>query len=148
MGETVRNLRYLRGIQVSVGRTARLNPPYREAAYNRLMLIKQAPDIRSSEITPKSVYLRRREFIQASAAALVAAGLGTLAREAAAQGGGLAKLPNVKKSPLSTTEAPSLYDHITSYNNFYEFAPGAGDGPRNNSKNFKPRPDQKSTPLN
>ena len=91
------------------------------------MLIKQAPDFRSSEITPKSVYLRRREFIQASAAALVAAGLGTFADEAAAQGGGLAKLPNVKKSPLSTTEAPSLYDHITSYNNFYEFAPGAGD---------------------
>ena len=105
------------------------------------MLIKQAPDIRSSEITPKSVYLRRREFIQASAAALVAAGLGcTLADEAAAQGGGLAKLPNVKKSPLSTTEAPSLYEHVTSYNNFYEFAPGAGDGPKNNSKGFKPRP--------
>jgi methionine sulfoxide reductase catalytic subunit len=105
------------------------------------MLIKKAPDIRSSEITPKSVYLRRREFIQASAAALVAAGFPSLACDAAAQqGGGLAKLPNVKKSPLSTTEAPSLYDHITSYNNFYEFAPGAGDGPKNNSKNFKPRP--------
>ncbi len=29
---------------------------------------------------------------------------------------------------------------MTSYNNFYEFAPGAGDGPKNNSKNFKPRP--------
>jgi sulfoxide reductase catalytic subunit YedY len=87
------------------------------------------------------VYLRRREFIQASAAALVAAGFPSLACDAAAQqGGGLAKLPNVKKSPLSTTEAPSLYDHITSYNNFYEFAPGAGDGPKNNSKNFKPRP--------
>ena len=104
------------------------------------MLIKQAPDIRSSEITPQSVYLRRREFIQASAAALVAAGLGTLADEAAAQGGGLAKLPNVKKSPLSTTEPPNLYEHVTSYNNFYEFAPGAGDGPKNNSKGFKPRP--------
>ena len=101
------------------------------------MLIKQAPDILSSEITPKSVYLRRREFIQASAAALVAAGLGTLADEAAAQGG-LAKLPNVKKSPLSADEKPSLYEHITSYNNFYEFAPGAGDGPKANSKNFKP----------
>ena len=45
-----------------------------------------------------------------------------------------------KKSPLSTSEAPSRYEHITSYNNFYEFAPGAGDGPKNNSKNFKPRP--------
>ena len=105
------------------------------------MLIKKAPETRSPEITPKSVSLRRREFIQASAAALVAAGFPSLACDAAAQqGGGLAKLPNVKKSPLSTTEAPSLYDHITSYNNFYEFAPGAGDGPKNNSKNFKPRP--------
>jgi methionine sulfoxide reductase catalytic subunit len=104
------------------------------------MLIKKGPDIRSSEITPKSVYLRRREFIQASAAALVAAGFPALANEAAAQGGGLAKIPTFKKSPLSTSEAPSRYDHITSYNNFYEFAPGAGDGPKNNSKNFKPRP--------
>ena len=104
------------------------------------MLIKKAPDIRSSEITPKSVYLRRREFIQASAAALVAAGCGSLADEAVAQGGGLAKLPNVKKSPLSTTETPNLYDHITSYNNFYEFETGAGDGPKNRSKNFKARP--------
>ena len=104
------------------------------------MLILKPSDIRSSEITPKSVYLRRREFIQASAAALVAAGLPSLATEAAAQGGGLAKLPNVRKSPLSTTETPSLYEHVTSYNNFYEFAPGAGDGPKNNSKNFKPRP--------
>src|SRR5262245_10152505 len=105
------------------------------------MLIKKAPDIRSSEITPKSVYMRRREFIQASAAALVAAGSSLACDDAAAQqGGGLATLPDVKKSPLSTTEAPSRYDHITSYNNFYEFAPGAGDGPKNNSKNFKPRP--------
>src|SRR4030095_3147409 len=104
------------------------------------MLIKKAPDIRSSEITPKSVYLRRREFIQASAAALVGAGMAACVDNVAAQGGGLAKLPNVKKSPLSTTEAPSLYEHITSYNNFYEFAPGAGDGPKQNSKGFKARP--------
>ena len=104
------------------------------------MLIKKAPDIRSSEITPKSVYLRRREFIQASAAALVAAGFPSLADEAAAQGGGLPKLPNVKKSPLSTTEEPSAYDYVTSYNNFYEFASGAGDGPKRNSTKFKPTP--------
>ena len=105
------------------------------------MLIKKAPDIRSSEITPKSVYMRRREFIQASAGTLMAAGFSSLAcNDAAAQGGGLTKIPNFKKSPLSTTEAPSLYEHITSYNNFYEFAPGAGDGPKGNSKKFKPRP--------
>src|SRR5688572_25596526 len=102
------------------------------------MLIKNAPDIRSSEITPKSVYLRRREFIQASAAALVTAGFGSLAPDAGAQA--RMKLPDVRKSPLSTTETPNSFEHITSYNNFYEFAPGAGDGPMKNSKNFKPRP--------
>jgi sulfoxide reductase catalytic subunit YedY len=35
---------------------------------------------------------------------------------------------------------PSEYDHVTSYNNFYEFASGAGDGPKQASKNFKPTP--------
>lgn len=103
------------------------------------MVIRKAPDIRSSEITPKSVYLRRREFLQASAAALVSAGLGSFADEVVAQGG-LPKLENVKKSPLSTSEPPNLYEHITSYNNFYEFASGAGDGPKKNSGSFKPRP--------
>src|SRR5687768_17290925 len=103
------------------------------------MLIKKASDIRSSEITPKDLYLRRREFMQGSAAALVGAGLGGWAGDAEAQIP-RTKLAGVKKSPLSTTEAPSLYEHVTSYNNFYEFAPGAGDGPKANSKNFKPRP--------
>lgn len=103
------------------------------------MLIKQAPSIRSSEITPKDLYLRRREFIQGSAAALVGAGLGGWAPDAEAQIP-RTKLANVRKSPLSTTETPSEYDYVTSYNNFYEFAPGAGDGPKNNSKNFKPTP--------
>lgn len=103
------------------------------------MLIKKPSDIRSSEITPKSLYLRRREFIQASAAGLVAAGFAACSEEVGAQGGGLAKLANVKQgSPLSlTTEKPNTYEQITSYNNFYEFAGGAGDGPKQNSKNFK-----------
>jgi sulfoxide reductase catalytic subunit YedY len=103
------------------------------------MLIKKAPDIRYSEITPKSVYMRRREFISASAAALAAAGLGSFAGEAGAQIP-RTKLPNVKKSPLSTSEEPSAYDYVTSYNNFYEFAPGAGDGPKKNSGKFKATP--------
>ena len=103
------------------------------------MLIKKTPDIRSSEITPKDIYLRRREFIQGSAAALVGAGLGGWPGEAEAQIP-RTKLPDVKKSPLSTTETPSEYEYVTSYNNFYEFASGAGDGPKANSKSFKNRP--------
>jgi sulfoxide reductase catalytic subunit YedY len=104
------------------------------------MIIRTTPDIRSSEITPKDTYLRRREFIQSSAGALATAGLGGFAADAAAQGGGLAKLPNIRKSPLSTTETPSTYADVTSYNNFYEFASGAGSGPKERSGNFKPRP--------
>jgi sulfoxide reductase catalytic subunit YedY len=104
------------------------------------MLIKKPSDFRSSEITPKDVWLRRREFIQASAAALVGAGAAGFLSDASAQGGGLAKLPNVKKSPLSVSDAPTSYEYITSYNNFYEFESGAGDGPKRKSGSFKPRP--------
>ena len=58
------------------------------------MLIKKAADIRSSEITPKSVYLRRREFLQAGTAAVAGAGLAAAGwnpcgGDALAQGGGL-----------------------------------------------------------
>jgi sulfoxide reductase catalytic subunit YedY len=102
------------------------------------MLIKKAPDIRSSEITPKSVFLRRREFLQASAAAMAAAGLGALiGRDAEAQA--RRKLTGIKKSPLSTTEAPNSYEHVTTYNNFYEFGTGK-DEPAENAKNFRTTP--------
>ena len=43
-----------------------------------------------------------------------------------------------RKSPLSTTETPNTWEHITTYNNFYEFEPGAGDGPSKLAKVFKP----------
>jgi sulfoxide reductase catalytic subunit YedY len=105
------------------------------------MLIKKTSDIRSSEITPRDLYLRRREFIQGSAAAVVGAGLGAWAWAGDADAQiPRTKLPNVKKSPLSTTEEPSHYDYVTSYNNFYEFASGAGDGPKRGSGNFKATP--------
>src|SRR5687767_8680449 len=107
------------------------------------MIIKKASDIRSSEITPKEIFLRRREFIQAGTAALIAAGCGSADGLLMAQGGGLAKLPNVKKNPqYSTTETVNTYDAITSHNNFYEFEPGAGPGPKNvaRTSKFKARP--------
>ena len=109
------------------------------AIYNAPMLIKKRPDIRSSEITPKSVYLNRRDFLTASSAALVAAGCGSVFDEVSAQGGGLAKLQNVKKSPFSTTEKQNTYDEITSYNNFYEFGTDKGD-PKEYSGKFRTKP--------
>jgi sulfoxide reductase catalytic subunit YedY len=97
--------------------------------------------IRSSEITDKAVYLNRRAFVKAAAGALAISGLGPLAGiTAAAQGGGLRRLEGVQKSPLSTAETPNTYDHITSFNNFYEFASGAGGGPKKLAGRFKASP--------
>jgi sulfoxide reductase catalytic subunit YedY len=89
------------------------------------MLIKRASDIRSSEITDKALFLNRRQFIGATAAA----GAGVVAGSSAmlsAQGGTPAPkgraLANVKKSPLSVTdERVNSWNDITTYNNFYEY---------------------------
>ena len=102
------------------------------------MLIRKPSDIRYSEVTPRSVYLRRREFIQAAATATVGAAAALVTPEAEAQGNG-AKLPNVRKSPLSTTEQPNAYGDITSYNNFYEFGTDKED-PAANAHMLKTRP--------
>ena len=109
------------------------------------MLIGKAPDIRYSEITPRSLYLRRREFIQAAAAAALggaaslAPGLVDTAGAQIAGPGALPKLPNVKTSPFSTTEKPTSYKDVTSYNNFYEFGSDKAD-PAVNARRFRPRP--------
>ena len=95
------------------------------------MLIQKPADIRYSEVTPKSVYLNRRKFL----AGVPAAFLG--ARAARAQAG--AKLPNLAKSPFSTTEKPNTYADVTHYNNFYEFGTGKQQ-PAQNSTNFKTSP--------
>ena len=99
--------------------------------------------IRSSEITPKTVYLNRRAFMKTSALGAVgAAAAGAALRWPTTAGaqGGLRKLEGVRKSPLSTTEAPNSYEHVTSFNNFYEFDSGAGDGPKKLSGRFRPSP--------
>jgi sulfoxide reductase catalytic subunit YedY len=57
---------------------------------------------------------------------------------AAAQG--RTKLPNVRKSPLSTTgEKINSYEDITGYNNFYEFGTDKDD-PARNAQKFVTRP--------
>ena len=103
------------------------------------MLIKAAEDLRWSDVTPKSLYLRRREFITAAGAALVggAAGL-VFPAEARAQGKG-AKLPNVKKSAYGEGETLTPYEAVTTYNNFYEFGLDKDD-PAANAASLKPRP--------
>lgn len=85
----------------------------------------------SSEITDPKVYLRRREFIA------TVAGLGAAlapkavhAQQPALHGRKLVTVP----SPVSTKETPNSWEHITTYNNFYEFGTGKDDPAR-----FAPR---------
>ena len=95
------------------------------------MLIKQAPDIRSSEITDERLYRSRRQFIQAASGAAMGAVAG--ATVLGRYGGALhaqETIPNLQKSPLSTDEDLNSYDDITSYNNFYEFGIDKGDPAR------------------
>jgi sulfoxide reductase catalytic subunit YedY len=77
------------------------------------MLIKAAPDIRGSEITPKDLYLNRRRFL----AGLPVAGAAMLAGRALAG----AKIEGVAKSPFSTSEKLTPFNDVTHYNNYYEF---------------------------
>src|SRR5579859_723702 len=77
------------------------------------MLIKTAPEIRSSEITPKQLYVNRRRFL----AGLPVAGAALFAGRAL----GGAKLNGIVKSPLSTSEKQTPYSDVAHYNNYYEF---------------------------
>ena len=107
-----------------------------------LMLIKKAEDVRSSEITPKSLYLNRRKFLaevaMAGAAATIGVGLKeTIAPSTSVLAGN--KIDGIQKSPLSTTETVTPYKDVTHYNNYYEFGTEK-DEPAELAKNFRTRP--------
>ena len=104
------------------------------------MLIKKAADIPSSEITPRSLYLNRRQFLAGTALAGAAAGLG-LRRIVSPSATVLAgnKIDGIKKSPLSTTETVTPYKDVTNYNNYYEFSTDK-DEPAKLAQKFRTRP--------
>jgi len=94
--------------------------------------------IRSSEITDRRVYLNRRAFIAAALAATggaVVSGTRVHAQEPAAHGRKLTTM----RSPLSTSEPPNSWEHLTTYNNFYEFGTNKDD-PARLAASLKPRP--------
>ena len=106
------------------------------------MLIRKAEDIRSSEITPRSLYLNRRQFLAGAALAGAAAATGAGLREivspsTTALAGN--KIDGIKKSPLSTTETITPYKDVTNYNNYYEFSTDK-EGPATLARNFRTRP--------
>ena len=106
------------------------------------MQIKKAQDIRSSEITPKSLYLNRRKFLAGAAIAGAAAATGLGLREIVSPGTMVLagnKIDGIQKSPFSTTETITPYKDVTTYNNYYEFSTDK-DGPAKLAQNFRTRP--------
>jgi sulfoxide reductase catalytic subunit YedY len=99
------------------------------------MLIKKPADLRYSEVTPKSVYLNRRNFL----ASIPAAALAGQELLSPSRGQAATKLPNLAKSPFSTDEKQNTFDQVTHYNNYYEFGSNK-DQPAKYAANFKTEP--------
>ena len=85
------------------------------------MLVKKGQKIKSSEITPKKIYMNRRKFLTSSAAV---AGLGLLKPESlfAFQEHQETKLKIAKKGEYTVDEKLTSYENATGYTNYYEFS--------------------------
>jgi sulfoxide reductase catalytic subunit YedY len=96
------------------------------------MLIGRPSDVKTSEITPESLYLNRRQW------------MGTLAAGsalAASSGSVFAQEPQAVGTPfgLQPDDKPTPWTDVTTYNNFYEFGTDKSD-PAKNAKAFRTSP--------
>ncbi|MFT4003105.1 MAG: protein-methionine-sulfoxide reductase catalytic subunit MsrP [Rhizobium sp.] len=89
------------------------------------------PRIAPSEITPRSAYLKRREFLTAATAGIGMAAIGGKAA--------MAEALTATRSSYTVDEKLTPIKDVTTYNNFYEFGLDKAD-PANLSGKFKPRP--------
>ncbi|HVT39755.1 MAG TPA: protein-methionine-sulfoxide reductase catalytic subunit MsrP [Gemmatimonadaceae bacterium] len=107
------------------------------------MLIRRTDYIKSSEITPESLYLSRRAFLSAAgglAAGGLAGALAGVARPAWGEAApGQEPQPTGKAYGLQKDDKPTPWEDVTTYNNFYEFGSDKSD-PAANAKAFKTRP--------
>lgn len=110
------------------------------------MLIKrnEPGSVLSSEITPESTYLNRRQILKAmgigalSMASPPLLANRTLYRTEVPRPGPEwlgAKLQNIAEGPFSTSEEAAPFNIVAGYNNFYEFGTGKTD-PAENAKDF------------
>src|SRR5262245_13178317 len=86
------------------------------------MLIRKPAGIPSSEITPKDFYMRRREFIGALGAAI-----------------GVGDKLSVGGKLVTTSDALTPKQAVTTYGNFYEFGSDKREMAAN-SRPFQPKP--------
>ena len=89
-------------------------------------------NILPSEITPKELYQRRREFLRLAVGTTIAAALpGQLMADE--------KLPNLVKSAYAVPDKLTPLKDITNYNNFYEFGTDK-ESPAKTAGSLKTRP--------
>ena len=86
------------------------------------MLIRRPPDIKSSEITPETLYWGRREW-------LATLGVGAI---------GVA-FPSLACARQAEKDKLTPYDAVTGYNNYYEFGTDKED-PARNAHTLRPKP--------
>src|SRR6266567_481904 len=97
------------------------------------MLIKKPNDIKSSEITDQKVYLNRRLFMRGAVLAGSVAATGLLYRKLNPPSAAVAAQPKIAglvqppsdeamQKGFKVNEAPTSFEDITNYNNFYEFS--------------------------
>ncbi|ADZ92403.1 protein-methionine-sulfoxide reductase catalytic subunit MsrP [Marinomonas mediterranea] len=108
--------------------------------------IAKPSDCHESTVTPKSVYLNRRQFMQAGLASGAALSFPVNAIASVQNGNPLLPPESLKPSfasiietPFGKTETSAPFETATTYNNFYEFGYGKGD-PEKNAESLKPYP--------
>ena len=92
------------------------------------MLIRGPEELPAREITPRSVYLRRREFLEGAVLGAAAFALGSAPTSSA-----------TAVTRYDTEETPTEEKDATQYNNFYEFGTDKRDPARHAGK-MKTRP--------
>jgi methionine sulfoxide reductase catalytic subunit len=106
------------------------------------MPIQDRQDLKYSDVTPKRLYMDRRNFLLGLLATAAIVGCGEKSKNPPSgnsTGPVAPKLNSVVNKAYSTTEAQTPYNDVTHYNNFYEFGTDKSD-PANNAKNFVTSP--------
>lgn len=102
-----------------------------------MLLSKFKSSISASQITPKSLYLRRRALLKAGLLGSAALLTGHASRYAIAEDEG--KLSATYNAAFSTDEPQTSFDSASSYNNFYEFGTDKRD-PARHAHRLKTKP--------
>src|SRR5262245_13491559 len=97
------------------------------------------PPIPFREVTPESIYLRRRELMAGAAALAGGAALGVGCPPVVLAGPAGPTSLTTQKGPFGTDEAQTPFKDVTTYNNFYELGTDKSE-PAENAHTLKLRP--------